>query len=81
DFQALYKILGVLAVAGIVTSIIGAFFVRLGKSRNIMGALYQGLIVTGVLSLVAVYFVVKQLVPEAVTLANGQVIEPNRLYL
>jgi K(+)-stimulated pyrophosphate-energized sodium pump len=39
----------------IVTSIIGAFFVRLGKtSRNIMGALYQGLIVTGVLSLAAV---------------------------
>ncbi|MBU2272483.1 MAG: sodium/proton-translocating pyrophosphatase, partial [Alphaproteobacteria bacterium] len=28
----------------IVTSIIGSFFVRLGKSNNIMGALYQGLI-------------------------------------
>src|SRR6201991_1223714 len=39
----------------IVTSIIGAFAVRLGKSRNIMGALYQGLIVTGVLSAAAVY--------------------------
>ncbi|MFN0024763.1 MAG: sodium-translocating pyrophosphatase [Parvularculaceae bacterium] len=39
----------------IVTSIIGTFFVRLGKgSKNIMGALYQGLIATGVLSLVAI---------------------------
>ncbi len=42
-----------LAICGvcIVTSIIGTFFVRLGKSSNIMGALYQGLIVTGVLSI------------------------------
>jgi K(+)-stimulated pyrophosphate-energized sodium pump len=40
-----------LAICGvcILTSIIGAFFVRLGKNNNIMGALYQGLIVTGVL--------------------------------
>ena len=50
----------------IVTSIIGAFFVRLGKSQNIMGALYQGLIVTGVLSIPAVWFVIHQLVPNAV---------------
>src|SRR5208337_3239160 len=34
----------------IVTSIIGAFCVRLGKNQKIMGALYQGLIVTGFLS-------------------------------
>ena len=46
-----------LAICGvcIVTSIIGAFAVRLGKSNNIMGALYQGLIVTGVLSVGAVW--------------------------
>src|SRR5438477_12114725 len=44
-----------LAIAGtcILTSIVGTFFVRLGPSRNIMGALYKGLIVTGVLSLAA----------------------------
>ena len=35
------------------TSIIGTFFVRLGASRNIMGALYKGFIATGVLSLIA----------------------------
>jgi len=38
----------------VVTSIIGTFFVRLGKSQNIMGALYKGFIVTALLSLVAI---------------------------
>jgi K(+)-stimulated pyrophosphate-energized sodium pump len=59
-----------LAICGacILTSILGTFFVRLGKSRNIMGALYQGLIVTGLTSLVAIWFVTDAMVPEAVTL-------------
>src|SRR6185437_20122 len=35
----------------IVTSIIGTYFVRLGANNSIMGALYKGLIATGVLSL------------------------------
>jgi len=54
-----------LAICGvcIVTSIVGSFFVRLGKSNNIMGALYQGLIVTGVLSVGAVWLVIDQLLP------------------
>ena len=54
-----------LAICGvcIITSIIGAFAVRLGKSGNIMGALYQGLIVTGVFSVPAVWWVIHQLVP------------------
>ena len=47
----------------IITSIAGAFAVRLGKSQNIMGALYQGLIVTGVLSVGAVWWVIQSLVP------------------
>ena len=43
-----------LAIGGvcIITSIIGTFFVKLGASQSIMGALYKGLIATGVLSLV-----------------------------
>jgi K(+)-stimulated pyrophosphate-energized sodium pump len=45
--------LGIGAVC-IVTSIIGTYFVKLGASNNIMGALYKGLIVTGVLSIVAI---------------------------
>jgi K(+)-stimulated pyrophosphate-energized sodium pump len=57
-----------LAICGacILTSILGTFFVRLGKSRNIMGALYQGLIVTGLTSLAALWFVTDALVPETV---------------
>ncbi|WP_313615398.1 sodium-translocating pyrophosphatase [Agrobacterium sp.] len=34
----------------IVTSIVGTFFVKLGSNNSIMGALYKGLIATGVLS-------------------------------
>jgi len=46
-----------LAVGGacIITSILGTFFVRLGKKQNIMGALYKGLIATGVFSLAALW--------------------------
>ena len=61
-----------LAICGvcIVTSIVGTFFVRLGKSNNIMGALYQGLIVTGVLSVGAIWYVVNNLIPTAVTVGE-----------
>ena len=53
-----------LAIGGICifTSIIGTYFVSLGKSQNIMGALYKGLIVTGILSIVAVAAVIYQFV-------------------
>ena len=42
--------------ACIVTSIIGTYMVRLGKSNNIMGALYKGFITTAVLSIPAIYW-------------------------
>jgi K(+)-stimulated pyrophosphate-energized sodium pump len=43
-----------LAIGGLAipASIIGTYFVRLGPSNNIMGALYKGLVVAGVLSAV-----------------------------
>ena len=46
-----------LAIGGscIITSIIGTWFVRLGNSKNIMGALYKGFIATAVLSLIILY--------------------------
>ncbi|MFN4091948.1 MAG: sodium-translocating pyrophosphatase [Brevundimonas sp.] len=73
-----------LAICGacVVTSIIGSFFVRLGKSQNIMGALYQGLIVTGVLSIGAVYLVIQQLLPgNAVVMpTNGVAITAMNLF-
>lgn len=45
-----------LAICGacIITSIVGTFFVKLGATGSIMGALYKGLIVTGILSVVGV---------------------------
>jgi K(+)-stimulated pyrophosphate-energized sodium pump len=61
-----FKLIGMvlpLAIGGacVVTSIIGTYFVKLGADNNIMGALYKGIIATGVLSLVALlpvlYFV------------------------
>jgi K(+)-stimulated pyrophosphate-energized sodium pump len=44
-----------LAIGGacVVTSIIGTYFVKLGSDNNIMGALYKGVIASGLLSLVA----------------------------
>ena len=39
----------------ILTSILGTFFVKLGKSKNIMAALYKGFVVTAVSSLVILY--------------------------
>ncbi|HZZ32337.1 MAG TPA: sodium-translocating pyrophosphatase [Phenylobacterium sp.] len=61
-----------LAICGvcIVTSIIGTFAVRLGKSNNIMGALYQGLIVTGVLSVGAIWWVMHALVTAPLTVGT-----------
>ena len=46
-----------LAIGGscIITSIIGTWFVKLGKSKNIMGALYKGFVVTAILSLLILY--------------------------
>ena len=56
----------------IVTSIIGTFFVRLGAgSTNVMGALYKGLIATGVFSLIGVAAVVHTLLPNGFGALEG----------
>ncbi len=48
-----------LALGGvsIIASVIGSFFVKLDKSRNIMGALYKGLAASGVIAAILFYFV------------------------
>ena len=50
-----------LAIGGvsIISGIIGTFFIRLSANKNIMGALYKGLIASGVISAVAFYPVTK----------------------
>ena len=53
-----------MAICGscLIASIIGTFFVRLGKSKNIMGALYKGFIASSVLSLVFMYPVTQKVI-------------------
>ena len=41
--------------ACILTSILGTFFVKLGKSKNVMNALYKGFVVSAVTSLIILY--------------------------
>ncbi len=55
-----------LAIAAIciVTSIVGTFFVRLGKGSNVMGALYKGLIAAGVLSVGGLWLVTSYFLPN-----------------
>ncbi|MDX1459721.1 MAG: sodium-translocating pyrophosphatase [Xanthomonadales bacterium] len=55
----------VLGGISIVASVIGAFFVKTGKSGNIMGALYKGVIVSGVLAAIAFYPVTNMLMSDA----------------
>ena len=55
DTMLLYPL--AIGAACIVTSIIGTFFVKLGPNQSIMGALYKGLIATGVLSVVGLALV------------------------
>jgi K(+)-stimulated pyrophosphate-energized sodium pump len=42
----------------IVTSIIGTYFVKLGSSKNIMGAMYKGFLVTAILSVPAIWWAI-----------------------
>ena len=53
-----------LAIGGacIITSIIGTWFVKLGKNKSIMGALYKGFIVTAITSLIIMYPVTNSII-------------------
>ncbi|CAN5173476.1 sodium-translocating pyrophosphatase [soil metagenome] len=55
----LYALMSLPLVIGgvcIFTSIVGTYFVRLGKGHSIMGALYKGFWTTAILSVPAIYF-------------------------
>ncbi len=54
----------VLGAASIVSSIVGTFFVSAKQGGKIMNALYKGVIVSGVVSAVAFYFITKTIMPE-----------------
>jgi len=65
----------------IVTSIIGTFFVKLGANNSIMGALYKGLIATGVLSIGGLWIATNQLGWDVVGKANGLDITGKALFI
>jgi len=44
-----------IGAAGIIASVIGTFFVRLGKNQNIWNALFRGVLVTAVISAIMFY--------------------------
>jgi K(+)-stimulated pyrophosphate-energized sodium pump len=48
----------------VVATIVGTFFIRLGKSRKIMKALYRGMIVTGVISAVGFFFATQHFIRD-----------------
>ncbi|MDD3301310.1 MAG: sodium-translocating pyrophosphatase [Patescibacteria group bacterium] len=60
----------VIGALSIIASIIGIFFIRLGKKNNIMGALYKGLIAAGVLSAIAFYPITKMMFSDPVMALN-----------
>lgn len=64
DFKNAFVYPLVLGGVGIIASILGTFFIRLGKSKNIMNALYKGLVASAVLSAVAFYFVTNMLMSD-----------------
>ncbi|MFA6305091.1 MAG: sodium-translocating pyrophosphatase [Patescibacteria group bacterium] len=55
-----------LGAAAIICSIIGSWFIRLGKNKNIMGSLYKGLIAAGVLAAILFYPITQWLMADVV---------------
>jgi K(+)-stimulated pyrophosphate-energized sodium pump len=56
----------------VITSIIGTYFVKLGKSQSIMGALYKGVLASGVLSLIVLWPLTSSLVGMDTVVTVGQ---------
>lgn len=63
----------VLGGISIVTSIIGTFFIKLGSSQNIMGALYKGLIAAGALAAVAFNYAAGKFFPAGSVVSAGAI--------
>ncbi len=53
-----------IGAVSIITTIVGTWFVKVGKSQNIMGAMYKGFAVSGILSAIAFYPITKMLMAD-----------------
>src|SRR5499426_1702639 len=53
-----------LGAASIISSIVGTFFVKTSEGGKIMNALYKGVIVSGVISAIAFWFITEALMPN-----------------
>jgi K(+)-stimulated pyrophosphate-energized sodium pump len=75
----------VIGGVSIIASVVGTFFVRLGKTQYIMGALYKGLIVAGILAIIAFYFLADKFMAgvaaKAAKEGAGHVIPPFNVFL
>ncbi|MDE1151009.1 MAG: sodium-translocating pyrophosphatase [Micavibrio sp.] len=82
DIQKMLELPLLICGLCIISSIIGTYFVRLGSSQNIMGALYKGLVVTGVLSVGLVWWAIDKQVGmnDTVSLAAGGTITGMKLF-
>jgi len=66
-----------LGAASIIASIIGSFFIKLGKNESIMGALYKGLAVAGLIAAILFYPITMKFFGPA----SGLGLAPLNLYL
>ncbi len=65
----------VLGGVSIIASIIGLFFIRLGRNENIMAALYKGLVASGVIAAAGFYYVTDMIMD-----GNGLYVPMNLFY-
>ncbi len=70
----------ILGAASIIASILGTFAVRVKEGGSIMGALYKGVIVSGVLAAIAFWFISQALFPHGLHPDSGGVIATSNIF-